>query len=157
MVSYFITSVYYSISLLDSISRRSFGNFLIHLFDVHSFIWALRFHGTLWKNGGHLELVIDQFVDGVDQKLYGQGARKLVVIGLGPLGCIPSQRAAARRNGACNADLNRIVVAFNAAVKEAVVDQMGGDRGLVPGMKITFANPYPVIEEFLANPSRYGN
>ena len=82
------------------------------------------------------------------KKLYGQSARKFVIIGLGPLGCIPSQRT----KGACNANLSNMVVDFNAALEE-VVKAMGSQFS---NMKITFANPHPVIEDFLNNPSNYG-
>lgn len=53
------------------------------------------------------------------QKLRSLGARKILVPGVGPLGCIPSQLARnLQTKGVCVARVNQLVVSFNAAVKE---------------------------------------
>mgnify|MGYP000264646169 CR=1 FL=1 len=70
------------------------------------------------------------------------------MVGLGPLGCIPSQRV----NGTCNVDLNNLAIDFNDALNE-IVNEMGSQ---FPDMKMTFANPYTIIEDFIENPSQYG-
>lgn len=53
------------------------------------------------------------------QRLYGQGARKVAVLGIGSLGCVPQQMAKANSTG-CVASVNNMVQLFNDKLKPLV-------------------------------------
>eukprot|EP00250_Pteridium_aquilinum_P002031 c12240_g1_i1 orf=268-1374(+) len=83
--------------------------------------------------------------------LYNQSARHIVLVGLGPLGCIPAQRARAAK-GACNEMLNYWARSLNEA-SQTLVKQLNSQYS---DAMITFANPYYILEDFMQNPSTYG-
>lgn len=84
--------------------------------------------------------------------LYNQSARHMVLVGIAPLGCIPSQRARVSK-GACNEEVNlwaqNLNEAFQTLAKQ--LDSQYSDA------MITFANPYSILEDFMQKPSLYGN
>lgn len=84
-------------------------------------------------------------------RLYNQSARYMVLVGVGPLGCIPSQRARTS-NGACNEELNNWALSYNVAL-QALVTELGSKYS---DAMVTFANPYSVLQDFIQNPSTYG-
>ncbi|KAH7291586.1 hypothetical protein KP509_29G023100 [Ceratopteris richardii] len=96
----------------------------------------------------------DHLISSLDddiQILYGEGARRVILMGLGPLGCIPSQIAKSK-NGTCNEDLNDWAQGLNMAFTSLV-------KGLslrLEDLLMTFVNPYPILKDFIDNPLPYG-
>ena len=86
------------------------------------------------------------------QRLYELGARRVIVTGTGPLGCVPAELAQHSGNGECAAELNRAVDLFNPQLVEAV---RGLNRDVGADVFIA-ANTYRANFDYLANPQNYG-
>ncbi|CAN1230654.1 GDSL esterase/lipase At5g37690 [Linum perenne] len=84
-------------------------------------------------------------------RLYQLGARKVVFHGLGPLGCIPSQRVKSK-TGQCLNRVNEWVLEFNDRVKKLVATL----NGRFPGSKLIFADTYGDVLDLINNPTSYG-
>lgn len=85
------------------------------------------------------------------QTLYKLGARKVIFHGLGPLGCIPSQRVKSK-TGMCLKRVNEWVMEFNTRTTKLLEDL----NKLLPGAKFAFADTYPAVLDLIDNPTRYG-
>ncbi|KAH7861586.1 hypothetical protein Vadar_028046 [Vaccinium darrowii] len=83
--------------------------------------------------------------------LHHLGARKMVFHGLGPLGCIPSQRVKSRR-GQCLKQVNAYVLEFNSKVQNLMAQL---NRHL-PDAQLTFADTYQSVLDLINNPTTYG-
>ncbi|XP_068661206.1 GDSL esterase/lipase At5g37690 [Aristolochia californica] len=83
--------------------------------------------------------------------LYELGARKIVFHGLGPLGCIPSQRVKSKKGG-CLTRVNTWVLDFNGSVQRLL-------RSLsrkLPGASFTFADTFGPVLDLIVSPRSYG-
>ncbi|KAB2040980.1 hypothetical protein ES319_D02G117900v1 [Gossypium barbadense] len=84
--------------------------------------------------------------------LYNLGIRKMFIAGIGPLGCIPNQRATGQAAlGRCVDYVNDILGTFNQGLK-SLVDQLNKR----PGAIVTYGNTYGAVGDILNNPSTYG-
>ncbi|CAN6446748.1 unnamed protein product [Victoria cruziana] len=86
------------------------------------------------------------------KSLYSLGARKIVVVNVGPLGCMPSQIARADTNGQCVDRVNQEVMAFNTQLFELVKKI----NSTLPGSIFVHYNVYDVFMDIADNPSKYG-
>lgn len=85
------------------------------------------------------------------KRLYGLGARKIVFDGLGPLGCIPSQRVKSR-NGECLTLVNQYVKLFNSRVQKLLTSL----DSQLSGSHFSFADSYSIVLDLIENPGKYG-
>lgn len=85
------------------------------------------------------------------KRLYGLGARKVVFHGLGPLGCIPSQRVRTG-TGECLEQANQYALEFNSRVKKLLVAL----NAKLPGAQMALADSYDIVLDLINNPQRYG-
>lgn len=85
------------------------------------------------------------------QKLYQLGARKIVFHGLGPLGCIPSQRVKSK-TGQCLKRVNEWVLEFNSKV-DKLIDRL---NKRLPNANFLFADTYQHVLDLINNPTTYG-
>lgn len=85
-------------------------------------------------------------------RLYELGARRVIVTGTGPLGCVPAELAQHSGDGECAAELNRAVDLFNPQLAEAV---RGLNRDIGADVFVA-ANTYRANFDYLANPQSYG-
>ncbi|KAE9606104.1 putative triacylglycerol lipase [Lupinus albus] len=83
--------------------------------------------------------------------LYQLGARKIIFNGLGPLGCIPSQRVKSK-TGQCLKHVNEWIRQFNSKIQKLIKKL---NRRL-PNAKLIFADTYPLVLELINNPTAYG-
>ncbi|KAH9301246.1 hypothetical protein KI387_012829 [Taxus chinensis] len=87
------------------------------------------------------------------KRIYEIGARKIVFNGMGPLGCIPSQR---RQNpagdGSCIEDVNTWARKFNVKIK-TLLRQLNSQ---LPEVKITYVDTYALLMELIQNHRKYG-
>ncbi|XP_058187143.1 GDSL esterase/lipase At5g37690-like [Rhododendron vialii] len=84
-------------------------------------------------------------------RLHQLGARKMVFHGLGPLGCIPSQRVKSR-NGQCLNQVNQWILQFNSKVQNL----MASLNRHLPDAQLTFADTYKSVLDLINNPTTYG-
>ncbi|GAV76697.1 Lipase_GDSL domain-containing protein [Cephalotus follicularis] len=84
-------------------------------------------------------------------RLYQLGARKLIFHGLGPLGCIPSQRVKSK-TGRCLKQVNNWVLEFNSKVQRFITTLNGN----LPSAQFMFADTYPLVLDLINNPTAYG-
>lgn len=85
------------------------------------------------------------------QKLYRFGARKILVSGVGAIGCVPAQRAKLSTHE-CNEEVNMWVVKYNEGVKEV----LKGLKSELPGLNYAFFDLYGIMQEVIQDPSAHG-
>ncbi len=82
--------------------------------------------------------------------LYASGARKVVLFGVGLIGCSPSVRSA--NNGSCVNPGNELALGYNEGLK-LVVD---GFHTAVPDFLLVLTNSYDLISDMVKNPTSFG-
>ncbi|XP_057833924.1 GDSL esterase/lipase At3g50400 isoform X2 [Cryptomeria japonica] len=98
------------------------------------------------------ELLITHYGNQIN-RLYNLGARKFMVSGIGPIGCIPSQLSnAGSVDGACIAATNELVVSFNTRLKDLIHDLNSN----LPMAAIVYLNTYDVASNVMQNHQQYG-
>ncbi|KAK1296624.1 GDSL esterase/lipase [Acorus calamus] len=85
------------------------------------------------------------------KKLYGLGARKFGIVGLGLIGCVPAVRANTH-SGECIEDLNVYGQKFNQAAK-ALLRWLSSS---LEGMKYSFGDSHKVASDIVDHPHLYG-
>ncbi|KAK3229348.1 hypothetical protein Dsin_001229 [Dipteronia sinensis] len=84
--------------------------------------------------------------------LYSVGLRKFFVAGIGPLGCVPNQRASVQvPQGRCVDSVNQMLGTYNEGLK-SVVDQLNKR----PGAVFAYGNSYGAAGDILNNPEKFG-
>jgi GDSL-like Lipase/Acylhydrolase len=87
------------------------------------------------------------------QALYSVGLRKFFLAGVGPLGCIPSQRVLGDAPpDRCVDQVNEMVVFFNQGLR-LLVQQLNTNH---PGAIFVYGNTYAAVGDILNNPATYG-
>ncbi|XP_038876998.1 GDSL esterase/lipase At1g71250 [Benincasa hispida] len=85
--------------------------------------------------------------------LQSVGLRKFVVAGVGPLGCIPNQRATGVAiPGRCVDSVNEMLGAFNEGLRSLVI-QLNSQH---PDSTFVYTNIYGIFGDILNNPETYG-
>lgn len=74
-----------------------------------------------------------------------------MLAGIGPLGCIPNQRALAQP-GRCVDYVNQILGSFNEGLR-SLANQLNTNH---PGAIFVYANTYAAFGDMLNNPALYG-
>ncbi|KAG5060246.1 hypothetical protein JHK87_001275 [Glycine soja] len=85
-------------------------------------------------------------------KLHELGARRVLVTGTGPLGCVPAELAMHSQNGECATELQRAVNLFNPQLVQLLHDlntEIGSDVFIS-------ANAFAMHLDFVSNPQAYG-
>ncbi|TYH56068.1 hypothetical protein ES332_D09G282400v1 [Gossypium tomentosum] len=83
--------------------------------------------------------------------LHNLGARKLMVFGLGPMGCIPLQRVLST-TGQCQERTNKLAISFNKAASQL----LAGLDSRLPNASFKFGDAYDVVDNVIRNPKNYG-
>lgn len=87
------------------------------------------------------------------QALHSIGLRKFLLAGIGPLGCIPYQRATAGApGGSCVDSVNQMLGTFNEGLK-SMAKQFNADH---QGSIFVYGNDYGALGDMLNNPASYG-
>ncbi|GJM84945.1 hypothetical protein PR202_ga00661 [Eleusine coracana subsp. coracana] len=84
-------------------------------------------------------------------ELHALGARKIGFAGIGPMGCLPIERARLLGLG-CDETHNAAARAFNAALKDMVA-QLNRE---LPGADVRVAEVYDLFGDVVREPARYG-
>ncbi|KAF7805248.1 GDSL esterase/lipase [Senna tora] len=85
------------------------------------------------------------------RRLYDLGARRVLVTGTGPLGCVPAELAMRSRNGECSAELQRAASLFNPQLVQ-MISQLNSEIG---SDVFIGANTQQMNNDFINNPRRY--
>jgi len=86
------------------------------------------------------------------QRLYELGARRVLVTGTGPLGCVPAELAQRSRNGECSAELQRAAALFNPQLVQ-MLNQLNSEIG---SDVFVSANAFEMKMDFINDPQAYG-
>ncbi|CAA0837710.1 GDSL esterase/lipase [Striga hermonthica] len=134
----------HSIAVLVFGSNDYINNYLLPTLYPTSFNYNPTQFATLLLNHYARQLVA----------LYSVGLRKFFLAGLGPLGCIPNQRATGLGPpGRCVDNVNQMLGPFNQGLL-SLVDVM--NNGTHPGSMFVYGNSYSALGDILNNPERYG-
>ncbi|KAG9145661.1 hypothetical protein Leryth_018714 [Lithospermum erythrorhizon] len=85
-------------------------------------------------------------------RLYELGARRVLVTGTGPMGCVPAELAQRSRAGECAVELQRASVLYNPQLIQMLVNlnsELGSDAFVA-------ANTYEMLTDFISNPQAFG-
>ncbi|KAI3899195.1 hypothetical protein MKW92_005659 [Papaver armeniacum] len=88
-------------------------------------------------------------------RLYGMDARKIVVANVGPVGCIPFERATNHQvttGGSCKESMNNATILFNTKLKSLVMEL---NSNLVES-KFVYADVYNIFSRLVDNYQSYG-
>ncbi|KAL7200067.1 hypothetical protein ACSBR2_022221 [Camellia fascicularis] len=90
-------------------------------------------------------------------ELYNLGARKVVVTGVGQIGCIPYELARYNNNNSnknkCNDYINNAIVLFNSGLRK-LVDRF--NNGQLPGSKFVYLDSFQSTKDLVRNAPSYG-
>ncbi|KAL6313057.1 hypothetical protein AAG906_025802 [Vitis piasezkii] len=86
------------------------------------------------------------------RRLYELGARRVLVTGTGPMGCVPAELAMRSRNGECAVELQRAADLFNPQL----VQMINGLNNEIGGDVFIAANAFRMHMDFISNPGAYG-
>lgn len=87
------------------------------------------------------------------QRLYDLGARKIIVVNVGPIGCIPYERDTNRAAGDCCFDPpNEMAQLFNARLRDLVSEL----SSTLQGSKLVYADIYRIVDDIIENYASYG-
>lgn len=85
--------------------------------------------------------------------LYNAGLRKFFIVGVGPVGCIPNQRAGGQAPpGRCADSVNQILGPYNEGLR-SLVAQLNANH---PAAIFVYANAYGFLGDILNNPAYFG-
>nr|CAB3471478.1 unnamed protein product [Digitaria exilis] len=84
-------------------------------------------------------------------ELYKLGARKVAIVNVGPVGCVPGVRVL-DPTGACSDGLNKLAAGFDAALKSLLAEL----APKLPGMAYSIADSFGLTQAALANPVALG-
>ncbi|KAL9257623.1 GDSL esterase/lipase LTL1-like protein [Drosera capensis] len=86
------------------------------------------------------------------ERLYQLGARRVLVTGCGPLGCVPAERAERGKNGECAQELQDAASLFNPQLLE-MIKVVNGEIGSDVFIAV---NAHQMHKDFITNPEDYG-
>ncbi|MCL7032065.1 hypothetical protein MKW94_021934 [Papaver nudicaule] len=87
------------------------------------------------------------------RRLYDMGARRIVVVNVGPIGCIPDQRDKNPLAGDSCVDLpNQLAVLFNKKLKTLIMDMNSN----LAQSKFLYADAYSIVSDIIQNYQSYG-
>ncbi|KAJ3707504.1 hypothetical protein LUZ61_011209 [Rhynchospora tenuis] len=107
---------------------------------------------TIYSGDSFTKLLIENLSQQLES-LYRLGARKFVVIGLGPLGCIPSQLSSNKSiTGQCVDSVNDLVMTYNSYL----VHLLNTLNSTLSGSFFVYEDVYSPFIEIINSPSTYG-
>ncbi|KAL7611887.1 GDSL esterase/lipase LTL1 [Lactuca sativa] len=86
------------------------------------------------------------------KRLYDLGARKVLVTGTGPLGCVPAELAQHSRNGECAAELQKASSLYNPQLDD-MLTSLNNELGSHVFIGV---NTKQMHNDFMSNPRAYG-
>lgn len=132
-----------SLAILVFGSNDYLNNYLLPSFYSSSYTYTPPQFANLLLNRYARQLVA----------LYSLGLRKFFIAGVGPIGCIPNQRASGQApQGRCVDNVNQMLGSFNVGLR-SMVDELNRQAGAI----YVYGNTYGAVGDILNNPGTYGN
>lgn len=91
-------------------------------------------------------------LSGYLKRLYNLGARKFVMVGVGAIGCCPSQRHQNKTTGVCKEDTNYWSQRYNEGVKSLLQNM----KTELKDINYSLFDTYTVLLTLIQNPAEYG-
>lgn len=82
--------------------------------------------------------------------LHRRGARRLIVVGVPPLGCMPLVKTL-MNSETCVETYNKVSSSFNSKIKQKLTNLQA-----TTGMKTAYVDAFEIVEDAIANPHKYG-
>lgn len=86
-----------------------------------------------------------------EQRLRDLGARKFIVVGIGAIGCTPSQRVQ-NKSEVCNEQVNFWATKYN----DGLTSVLKAFKSEFKDINYSYFDAYSVFVDFIQNPSTYG-
>lgn len=86
------------------------------------------------------------------QRLYKLGARRVLVTGTGPMGCVPAELATRGTNGGCSAELQKASSLYNPQLIQ-MLKQLNAKIGQTVFIA---ADNHQMHTDFISNPQAFG-
>ncbi|KAH7670731.1 GDSL lipase/esterase protein [Dioscorea alata] len=132
-----------SIAVMVLGSNDYINNYLLPSLYRSSYIYNTQEYANLLLNHYTRQLLA----------LHSVGLRKFLLAGIGPLGCIPNQRATGfAPPDRCVSQVNAMVGLFNVGLRN-LVQQLNTNH---PGAVFVYGNTYGALGDLLNNPRNYG-
>ncbi|RVW98047.1 GDSL esterase/lipase 7 [Vitis vinifera] len=131
-----------SVFLINIGSNDYINNYLLPRRYISSHVYSGEAYADLLINNLSNQL----------SKLYRLGARKMVLVGIGPLGCIPSQLSMVSSNNGCVDRVNNLVTLFNSRL----IQLTSTLNASLPGSFFVYQNIYNIFSNMVRDPSKYG-
>lgn len=90
--------------------------------------------------------------------MYDLGARKVAIVAVGQIGCIPYElaryagRSSKRGGSSCNEDINKAISIYN----NGLVKMVNRFNTQFPDAKFTFINTFESSKDLVSNAASYG-
>nr|CAB3461215.1 unnamed protein product [Digitaria exilis] len=84
--------------------------------------------------------------------LYSMGARKFIVAGLPPLGCLPVNKGLNMGSKGCVADLNVAAERYNVSLRQTLAKLQAAS----PGATVAYVDVYTPLMDMVTQPQKYG-
>ncbi|KAF6162061.1 hypothetical protein GIB67_025827 [Kingdonia uniflora] len=110
-----------------------------------------------YSSGGFAHILVNQMIR-VIKDLYNANVRKIVCMGIGPLGCAPrtlwesSDQTTRPDMGHCVDEINKDILQYNTMLSEKLIDL----NSELEEAEIVFCDVYQGMMEIINNPTRYG-
>lgn len=85
------------------------------------------------------------------QRLYNVGARKFVIVGIGLIGCTPSERNA-KKGEECNEEINR----WSTKYSGALVSILKNLKSELKDVIYSYFDSYSAMDNIVRKPASYG-
>lgn len=118
---------------------------------VNNYFQPLSLRSRQYSLPDFARLVVTEYCK-ILKRLYELGARRVMVTGAGPLGCVPSELATRGRNGGCDPDAQRAAALYNPMLEQMLLSlnhELGSDVFIA-------ANTGNMLLDFIGNPQAYG-
>eukprot|EP00253_Pinus_taeda_P002585 PITA_02585 len=99
----------------------------------------------------HLIQISSNFLE----EIYNYGARRILITGIPPLGCLPIERTVRnlyKKEQSCLEDLNQNAAGYNIKIQK----MLDLSRPKLTGLKIVYADIYSPLINMVQNPAKYG-
>ncbi|KAK4750749.1 hypothetical protein SAY87_004231 [Trapa incisa] len=117
---------------------------------INNFLMPVEKDSWTYTDQGFVTYLVQTLQDQLTL-LHSLGARRMLVFGLGPMGCIPLQRVLST-TGECRVRTNNLALSFNQATSKMIGDL----STTLPNATIQYGDAYDVVNDLINNPSKYG-